>query len=97
MTTIRSWAPSRAGAIVSTGALRRGSPRRHDDERPLPGAGPQLQRTRFQFTEQLGIGRNFGAQGEHELSLRLRHFSNAGIRKPNPGENFVRVRYLYRF
>lgn len=53
--------------------------------------------TRFQFTEQLGIGRNFGAQGEHELSLRLQHFSNAGIRKPNPGENFVRVRYLYRF
>jgi lipid A 3-O-deacylase len=53
--------------------------------------------TRFQFTEQLGIGRSFGAQGEHELSLRMQHFSNAGIRKPNPGENFVRVRYLYRF
>jgi len=22
---------------------------------------------------------------------------NAGIRKPNPSENFARVRYLYRF
>lgn len=53
--------------------------------------------TRFQFTEQLGIGRSFGIKGEHELSLRLQHFSNAGIRKPNPGENFVRLRYLYRF
>ena len=53
--------------------------------------------TRFQFTEQLGFGRSFGERGEHELSLRLQHFSNAGIRKPNPGENFVRVRYLYRF
>lgn len=53
--------------------------------------------TAFQFTEQIGVGRNFGAQGEHELSLRLQHFSNAGIKEPNPGENFVRVRYLYRF
>lgn len=53
--------------------------------------------TTFQFTEQLGVGRNFGAQGEHELSLRVQHFSNAGIKEPNPGENFVRVRYLYRF
>jgi len=53
--------------------------------------------TRFQFTEQLAFGRNFGTKGEHELSLRLQHFSNADIKKPNPGENFVRVRYLYRF
>lgn len=53
--------------------------------------------TTFQFTEQIGVGRNFGAQGEHELSVRLQHFSNAGIKEPNPGENFWRVRYLYRF
>ena len=53
--------------------------------------------TRFQFTEQIGFGRSFGAQGAHELSLRLQHISNAGIKEPNPGENFVRVRYLYRF
>jgi lipid A 3-O-deacylase len=53
--------------------------------------------TRFQFTEQLGVGRNFGPRGEHELSLRIQHFSNAGVRKPNPGENFYKVRYLYRF
>ncbi|WP_077002440.1 acyloxyacyl hydrolase [Variovorax sp. KK3] len=53
--------------------------------------------TRFQFTEQLGIGRNFGEQGRHELSLRVQHFSNAGIRRPNPGENFYKLRYAYRF
>lgn len=53
--------------------------------------------TRFQFTEQLGVGRNFGTRGEHELSLRIQHFSNGGIKKPNPGENFYMVRYLYRF
>jgi lipid A 3-O-deacylase len=53
--------------------------------------------TAFQFTEQLGFGRSFGAQGEHELSVRVQHFSNAGIKEPNPGETFVRLRYLYRF
>ncbi|WP_345538210.1 acyloxyacyl hydrolase [Variovorax defluvii] len=53
--------------------------------------------TLFQFTEQLGIGRTFGARGEHEISLRFQHFSNASIRKPNPGENFYRLRYAYRF
>lgn len=53
--------------------------------------------TRFQFTEQIGLGRSFGANGEHELSVRLQHFSNANIKRPNPGENFVRVRYTYRF
>ncbi|RZI77250.1 MAG: acyloxyacyl hydrolase [Variovorax sp.] len=53
--------------------------------------------TRFQFTEVLGIGRNFGPTGAHEVSLRLQHFSNAGIKKPNPGENFVRLRYAYHF
>lgn len=53
--------------------------------------------SRFQFTEILGVGRSFGMRGEHELSVRVQHFSNAGVRKPNPGENFVRLRYLYRF
>lgn len=53
--------------------------------------------TAFQFTEQVSVGRSFGHQGEHELSLRLQHVSNAGIKEPNPGETFVRLRYLYRF
>ncbi|MCT8177396.1 acyloxyacyl hydrolase [Variovorax sp. CY25R-8] len=53
--------------------------------------------TAFQFTEVLGVGRSFGEHGEHDLSLRVQHFSNGGIKKPNPGENFVRVRYTYHF
>lgn len=53
--------------------------------------------TRFQFTEVLGIGRSFGQDRAHEVSLRLQHFSNGGIRKPNPGEDFLRLRYQYRF
>ena len=53
--------------------------------------------TAFQFTEVLGLGRSFGELGEHEVSVRVQHFSNGGIKKPNPGANFVRLRYLYRF
>jgi len=53
--------------------------------------------TAFQFTELIGAGFSFGMQREHEVSVRLQHFSNGTIKEPNPGENFVRVRYLYRF
>jgi lipid A 3-O-deacylase len=53
--------------------------------------------TQFQFTEALAIGRNFGANGAHELSLRLQHVSNGGIKEPNPGENLVKLRYGYSF
>lgn len=53
--------------------------------------------TAFQFTEVLGIGRSFGERGEHEVALRVQHFSNADIKKPNPGETFLRLRYTYRF
>lgn len=53
--------------------------------------------TTFQFTEVLGLGYSFGERGAHELSVRLQHFSNGGIKKPNPGEDFVRLRYAYRF
>lgn len=52
--------------------------------------------TRFNFGDHLAVGRSFGAARAHELSLRLEHFSNAGIRQPNPGENFVQLRYLYK-
>jgi lipid A 3-O-deacylase len=53
--------------------------------------------TAFQFSEVLGLGYSFGVRRDHELSLRLQHFSNADIKEPNPGENFIRVRYAYRF
>jgi lipid A 3-O-deacylase len=53
--------------------------------------------TRFQFTEPAGVGYTFGDHGQQEVSLRLQHFSNGHVKTPNPGENWVRVRYLYRF
>jgi lipid A 3-O-deacylase len=52
--------------------------------------------TRFNFGDHLAVGKSFGAARAHELSLRLEHFSNAGIKQPNPGENFVQLRYLYK-
>ena len=53
--------------------------------------------TTFNFADRIGVGRNFGASGQHELSLRVEHFSNAGIKRPNPGENFAQLRYGYHF
>ncbi|WPG35393.1 acyloxyacyl hydrolase [Variovorax sp. EBFNA2] len=53
--------------------------------------------TSFNFSTHLAVGRSFGAQREHEIALRLEHFSNAGIKHPNPGENFLQLRYARRF
>ena len=53
--------------------------------------------TRLNFGTHLGVGRSFGAQRQHELALRVQHVSNAGIKKPNPGENFVQLRYTRHF
>ena len=59
---------------------------------------PQKQfSTRFNFVDVAGMGRSFGPQRRHELSLRLAHISNADIRKPNPGENFLQLRYAALF
>jgi lipid A 3-O-deacylase len=52
--------------------------------------------TAFNFGDMLGIGRRVGEDGREEVSLRLQHFSNAGIKRPNPGENFVQLRYTWR-
>jgi hypothetical protein len=53
--------------------------------------------TQWNFYDTLGAGLRFGGRGEHELGLRLLHVSNAGIKKPNPGEEFLLLRYAYRF
>jgi hypothetical protein len=53
--------------------------------------------TRFNFVDTIGVGRSFGAQGRHELGLRVVHMSNAGIKHPNPGENFLQLRYAVKF
>ena len=53
--------------------------------------------TRFNFKDTIGAGTSFGARDMHELGVRITHFSNAGIKNPNPGENFLQLRYQLRF
>ena len=40
---------------------------------------------------------DFEGFAAHELALRVQHYSNAGIRHPNPGENFVQLRGSFAF
>jgi len=53
--------------------------------------------TRANFASHLAVGIRLGSQQQHELALRVQHFSNAGIKTPNPGENFVQWRYARYF
>ena len=48
----------------------------------------------FQFEDRLGAGLRFSGQ---EIGIRALHYSNAGIKQPNPGENFVQLRYARHF
>jgi lipid A 3-O-deacylase len=53
--------------------------------------------TSFNFGDHLGVGLQFGEGDRHEVVLRFQHFSNGGIKRPNPGEDFVQVRYVMSF
>jgi len=53
--------------------------------------------TKFNFGDHLAAGWRFGDRGEHDVALRIQHFSNAGIKDPNPGEDFLQLRYSRRF
>jgi lipid A 3-O-deacylase len=53
--------------------------------------------TRWNFSDNFAVGRSLGAGQRHELSLRLQHISNGDIKKPNPGEEFLQLRYAMRF
>lgn len=53
--------------------------------------------TAFQFGDHVGVGYDFGSHQQHEVVLRYEHDSNGSIKKPNPGQNFIQVRYAYWF
>ncbi|PPJ43181.1 acyloxyacyl hydrolase [Pseudoxanthomonas sp. KAs_5_3] len=53
--------------------------------------------TTFNFGDHIALGKRFGADQQHEWSLRFQHFSNGRIKNPNPGENFLQFRYTQRF
>ena len=48
--------------------------------------------THFQFGDHIGVGLR---RGRYDFGLRLQHLSNAGLRNPNPGVNFVSLRVAY--
>jgi hypothetical protein len=64
---------------------------------PLCRSGTKRFSTEFNFGDHVGVGRSFGSARRFESSLRTEHFSNAGIRHPNPGEKFIQARLSTRF
>jgi lipid A 3-O-deacylase len=59
---------------------------------PLFRSGEKHFSSQFNFDDHVALGVNLARS---ELAVRLEHFSNAGISHPNPGENFVQLRYAY--
>ena len=39
----------------------------------------------------------FGDKQQYDLGVRLQHLSNGGIENPNPGINFLILRFAYRY
>jgi len=53
--------------------------------------------TEFNFQTHLAIGRTLGMRGQHDLSVRIDHYSNAGLDQPNPGVTLYEMRYSLHF
>ena len=53
--------------------------------------------TKLNFQDHVAAGFVWGDQGTHDLGLRFDHYSNGGIRKPNPGVELASIRYTHRF
>ncbi|MGO4156565.1 acyloxyacyl hydrolase [Cupriavidus sp. YAF13] len=53
--------------------------------------------TAFQFGDRIAIGYHFGDAVHSEIALRLQHYSNGRLKRPNPGINFLLVQYSAQF
>lgn len=51
--------------------------------------------TAFQFGDHVGVGYVFA--NKWEVSTKLQHFSNGGIKKPNSGVDYIVVKAAYHF
>lgn len=49
----------------------------------------------FQFGDQIGVGAYLS--NNSRLGLRFAHFSNAGMKQPNPGLGVFELTYTYRY
>ena len=45
--------------------------------------------TSFEFGSHIGAGLRLGERGETRVGIALQHLSNAGIKEPNSGVNFI--------
>jgi lipid A 3-O-deacylase len=52
--------------------------------------------TSFQFGNSIGLFHRLAAS-PWTFGLRITHYSNADIKKPNPGQNYVQLRASYAF
>jgi hypothetical protein len=59
---------------------------------PLYRTGSKQFSTAFNFGDHLGVGWRPRRDSPWDIALRIQHFSNAGIERPNPGEDFVQLR-----
>ena len=53
--------------------------------------------THYQFEDRLGFKMKFGEKQDTEISLRYFHYSNGGLKKPNPGLDFISLSVMKRF
>lgn len=60
---------------------------------PVYRTGSKQFSTAFNFGDHLGFGWRPTRDASWDVALRIQHFSNAGIDRPNPGENFVQLRF----
>lgn len=51
--------------------------------------------TAYEFADHLGVG--YALQNGWDLSARLQHYSNGGIKHPNSGVNWIVLKAAYRF
>jgi hypothetical protein len=54
----------------------------------------RLDSTRWNFAEQLGVRFRVDSRGS-AVELSVRHWSNAGLRRPNIGQDFVTLTYAF--
>jgi hypothetical protein len=97
LTPVLRWTP--AGTGPGPGAMRwfvEAGVGLHVIDPVYRGLGKNFSTT-WNFGDHLALGLRAGERGQHEWSLRLQHFSNAGLRRPNPGENFVQLRWAWRW
>lgn len=52
--------------------------------------------THYQFEDRIGLAYAFGNDFRYKLALRYFHYSNGGLKKPNPGLDFISFSFLYK-